>query len=152
MVGQHQADKVDVAIPRSRDGAHGHVHLLHTRDQLGPIGVVTSAVLIIVSSCSSNRSRRETGHSKRNEQFDCSLHAFSPGGSSPVNATVRTRNAERMCRGVVNRSRKKLREPVPISETTSPCCNTTVQRIVWNGTPRSCSVSGTGFVTPRSIV
>jgi len=37
------------------------------------------------------------------------------------------------------------------SESALAARNTTVQCVVWNGAPPSCSVPGTGFVTTRSM-
>ena len=67
MVRKHQSDKIDIVIARWFHLSHGHVHLLHARNQVRPIRIITLVALIIVSCCSSNRRCGETKCSKRDE-------------------------------------------------------------------------------------
>ena len=58
MVRQHQPDEIDIAVARSRNGTHCHVHLVHTRNQLRPIGAGDRPTVVAITFYPNTRAER----------------------------------------------------------------------------------------------
>ena len=44
MMRKHQSDKIDIAVAGSLYRCHGHVHLVHARNQLRPVSIAVRLV------------------------------------------------------------------------------------------------------------
>jgi hypothetical protein len=66
MVRNHQSDKIDIAVARWCNGAHGHVHFIHARNQLRPIRVGARLAAMVVSArltpCARSETARDNSH------------------------------------------------------------------------------------------
>jgi hypothetical protein len=58
MMRQHQSDKIDIAVARPRDRPHGHVHLVHARNQFRPIRAEGRPTVVPVSFCLNAQTER----------------------------------------------------------------------------------------------